>query len=81
MWVGSATQELQNLEQRAAQALHGVAAEIARDVQSLTSQTAATMQMTAESSVQATGSLADRTAEAFVKTEGHLNSLYQDIQR
>ena len=50
-------------------------------MQNLAEQTAAAVQFIAESSAQATGSLANRTAEAFTKTEGHLNSLYQDIQR
>ena len=76
---GEALQELQNLEEQAAHAVHGVAEGAANAVNTLREQTAAAVFQTTATAEQATSSLENWTAEAFEKAEAHLQTLQSTI--
>ena len=76
---GEATQGMQDLEQRTAQAIAGTAAQTAQAMHVLADQAASAVQQTAQSSQQAVSTLEDQTRTAFGRTETAMTSMQQMV--
>ena len=70
---------MQNLEQRAAQAIAGTAAQTAQALNVLAGQAATAVQQTAESSQRAVTELEGQTREAFGRTETAMSTMHQGM--
>ena len=76
---GEAARGMQNLEQRAADAIAGTAIQTAKAMDHLADQATTAVQQTAESSHRAVSNLEGQTHKAFGRTETALGSMREDV--